>query len=99
MAETYREGDVQQWAAEAAANWIIDQVYRANYYAADDALAYLQRHYGAALVTVDAAGTLVLRPAVRDALRTLGQGHIVWEGELRRWRRRERYDAAWRRAA
>ena len=99
MTRAHRDDDALRIAAEAAAEWIIDQVYRTNVVAADDAIAHLRRRYGAVLVTVDATGTLGLGPAVRAALRERGQGHIVWESELRCWRRRQRYDAAWRRAA
>ena len=86
-------------AAQAAAQWIIDQVGRSNYLAQDTAVTYLYGRFGAAAVTTAGDGTATITPAVRGALRTLGAGQIVWEAELRRWRRRERYDAAWRRAA
>lgn len=86
-------------AAQMAATWIIDQAYLWNYVEHERVIAHLRARYGDALVATDPQGRTVLGPALRAALRVQGQGHLVWEAALWRWRRRERYDAAWRRAA
>lgn len=86
-------------AAQAAAQWIINQVARSTYLDQDMAVTYLRARFGTAVVTDGAAGTVTIAPAVRVALRTLGAGHVIWEAELRRWRRREWYETPERHAA
>jgi hypothetical protein len=72
-----------------AAAWVFDQIRCHQGLHWDEAASEVRQLFGHECVREDAAGNLVLAPAVLQALRLLSGDSVVWDDSERMWRSQE----------